>query len=162
LDPQLILLERQSDLLTGILAANVVGLLGILFVAITASKALKQSQERLERLLNEWEPRLIQMEADFKKLHEEALRSLDQSQTSMTQIQSILTRADATMDDLAPKIERMTSDAEQLVLQVRHGVHEFQQTVMPKFRAVSGVAGALRDGFGIFQQLQKSRPQDRR
>lgn len=162
MDPQQILMQTQADYLRGILIVNILGLIGLGVMMVVVSKALKQSQVRLEQLLNEWEPRLIQMEADFKRLHQEALVSLEQSQHSMTQMQGILKRADTTLDDLAPKIERMTSDAEQLVLQVRHGVHEFQQSVMPKFRAVSGVAGALRDGFGIFQQLQNNRPKDRR
>lgn len=162
MDPQQVLMQTQTQYLLGILIVNSLGLLGLVVMMVTTSKALKQSQERIERLLNEWEPRLIQMEADFKMLQKETLERLEQSGQSMAQMQGLMSRADATLEDLTPKIQRMTTDAEQLVLQVRHGVYDFQQTVLPKLRTVTNVAGALRDGFGIFQQLQKSRPQDRR
>lgn len=159
---QLVNQVTQNQLLMGILIVNILGLIGLMVMAMVTTKALKQSQARIERLLNEWEPRLIQMEADFRVLQKETLERLEQSGQSMAQMQGLMTRADATLEDLTPKIQRMTTDAEQLVLQVRHGVYDFQQTVLPKLRTVTNVAGALRDGFGIFQQLQKSRPQDRR
>jgi len=155
-------MATANQYLLGLLVVNGVGLLVLFAMLIGSAQALQKMNRRLDATLSDWEPRLLQMEADWKILQAQLLERLEQSGESMSQMNGLVRRADATLEDLTPKLERIASDAEQLVLQVRHGMADFQQTVMPKLRTVTNVAGALREGFGIFQQLRSNRPPERR
>lgn len=161
MDPTLAQLQSLNQYLLVLVIMN-----GLLLVAVAAAViggwiAVQKAAQRAEQALAEWEPRLHTLEGQWEELRVKMLEQLDTAGTSMVRFQGLADKVEGSWDELAPQITELAGDTQRLVRALRAGVNDFQQSVVPNLQKFSRVATAVREGFGIFQQLRGGRPGDR-
>lgn len=157
MDTQLGLLSHQTDLLLWLLIVNGLILLVMVGTLLAAYSGYQKLAKTVEQKTAEWEPKLAKLEADLADLKAEVMTQVTAARVGIAKANALMEKTEALWDQVSPTVAEMLEEGRVLVTRVRIGVNEFQEQVIPSLRMVAGVTSAVRDGFGLFRQLQSKR-----
>ncbi|MEO7993700.1 MAG: hypothetical protein ABI743_04810 [bacterium] len=155
--PELGLLTHISDILLYVLIVNGLVLLVMLGTLIAVYTGYQRLSKQVDDKVAEWEPKLARLEADIQDLKPQILEQLNATKAGIAKATALVEKTEAFWEEVAPTVAEMLDEGRILVTRVRIGVNEFQEQVIPSLRMVAGVTSAVRDGFGMFRQLQSKR-----